>query len=53
MAETGWIVGFHAVLAVLESNRPVDAVLVLKGRRDRRSRQVVEAGDNADVISPG
>jgi 23S rRNA (guanosine2251-2'-O)-methyltransferase len=43
MAEPVWTVGFHAVLGLLESDRPVDAVWLLRGRRDRRGRQIMEA----------
>ncbi len=40
MAEE-WVVGFHAVLAALESDRPADAVWVQRDRRDQRTRRVV------------
>jgi 23S rRNA (guanosine2251-2'-O)-methyltransferase len=43
MSDDLWVVGFHAVLGVLESEQPVDQVWLQKDRRDRRSRQVAEA----------
>ena len=45
MTDNLWTVGFHAVLAVLESGQPVDALLLQRDRRDRRSRRIAdEAG---------
>lgn len=35
-----WIVGFHAVLGVLEAERPVDAVWLQRGRRDSRMEKI-------------
>ena len=43
MEDSGWIVGFHAVLALLKADRPVDAVWVQNDRKDQRSRQIVAA----------
>jgi 23S rRNA (guanosine2251-2'-O)-methyltransferase len=43
MDDNAWIVGFHAVLALLKGDRPVDAVWVQQGRKDQRTRHVVEA----------
>ncbi len=43
MAETLWVVGFHAVLAVLESEQPVDAVWIQKDRHDQRMRSISTA----------
>ncbi|MEJ2188889.1 MAG: 23S rRNA (guanosine(2251)-2'-O)-methyltransferase RlmB [Acidobacteriota bacterium] len=43
MAEDLWIVGFHAVLGVLQSPRPVDALLIQRGRRDARIHKIIEA----------
>ena len=43
MAEHAWTIGFHAVLALLDGDRPVDAVWLQRGRRDRRSARVIEA----------
>jgi 23S rRNA (guanosine2251-2'-O)-methyltransferase len=43
MAEGSWVVGFHAVLAVLEGSEPVDAVWLQKDRRDERTRQISRA----------
>lgn len=39
----GWVVGFHPVLAALESGRPADAVWVQRERRDQRTRRIVRA----------
>lgn len=36
MTESEWVVGFHAVLAVLEAKRPVELVWLQDGRRDSR-----------------
>jgi len=36
MSESGWIVGFHAVLAGLEGGRPVEQLWLQDGRRDGR-----------------
>jgi 23S rRNA (guanosine2251-2'-O)-methyltransferase len=36
MTESEWVVGFHAVLAVLEANRPVELLWLQDGRRDGR-----------------
>jgi 23S rRNA (guanosine2251-2'-O)-methyltransferase len=46
MDEVTWTVGFHAVLGLLESGRPVDAVWVQRGKRDRRSARIMEAAKN-------
>lgn len=35
-SDSEWIVGFHAVLAVLEADRPVELVWLQDGRRDPR-----------------
>ena len=43
MADSRWVVGFHAVLAVLEGSEPVDAVWLQKDRRDERTRQISRA----------
>ena len=40
MGEDLWTVGFHAVTAVLESDRPVDVLWLQKDRRDQRIRQI-------------
>ena len=42
MSETGWVVGFHAVLAVLEADRPVELLWLQDGRRDGRLAKVEE-----------
>lgn len=39
-SDSEWIVGFHAVLAVLESGRPVELVWLQDGRRDPRLGRV-------------
>ena len=36
MSESEWVVGFHAVLAVLEADRPVELLWLQDGRRDGR-----------------
>jgi 23S rRNA (guanosine2251-2'-O)-methyltransferase len=36
MSEAEWVVGFHAVLAVLEADRPVELLWLMDGRRDGR-----------------
>ncbi|MEE4274187.1 MAG: 23S rRNA (guanosine(2251)-2'-O)-methyltransferase RlmB [Thermoanaerobaculales bacterium] len=36
MSESGWIVGFHAVLAGIEAGRPVEQLWLQDGRRDGR-----------------
>jgi len=38
MADDLWIVGFHAVLGVLDGDQPVDALLLQQGRRDARMK---------------
>ncbi len=54
MGDELWTVGFHAVLAVLESGRPVDQLWLQKDRRDARTRAIVEAarrlGIRFDVV---
>jgi 23S rRNA (guanosine2251-2'-O)-methyltransferase len=49
MGEGLWTVGFHAVLGVLESGRPVDALWIQKGRRDRRMQRIKAAARNRDL----
>lgn len=41
MTEANWVVGFHAVLGLLESGQAVEVVWVQDGRRDSRARTVV------------
>jgi 23S rRNA (guanosine2251-2'-O)-methyltransferase len=36
MTDSGWVVGFHAALAALESGRPVEQLWLQDGRRDGR-----------------
>jgi 23S rRNA (guanosine2251-2'-O)-methyltransferase len=40
MGENLWTVGFHAVKAVLESDRPVEVLWLQKDRRDQRIRHI-------------
>jgi 23S rRNA (guanosine2251-2'-O)-methyltransferase len=40
MADELWTVGFHAVLGVLESDQPVDALLLQQDRRDARMKKI-------------
>ncbi len=49
MSEDLWVVGFHAVLGLLESARPVDALLLQNGRRDARMRKIIEAARRRDL----
>ncbi len=42
MADSCWTVGYHSVLALLESGRPVELVLLQHGRHDRRLRTINE-----------
>ena len=55
MTDDLWTVGFHAVLGVLESRQPVDALWIQRGRRDDRTRQVTSAarrrGVRFDLVS--
>ncbi len=50
MTDSQWVVGFHAVLAVLEGERPVEVVWLQEGRRDGRMRRVEEAARRRQVI---
>ena len=43
MGEVLWTVGFHAVLAVLESDQPVDALWLQQDRRDQRAKKIIAA----------
>jgi 23S rRNA (guanosine2251-2'-O)-methyltransferase len=49
MAESDWVVGFHAVLGALSSGRPVEAVWLQKGRRDQRLQRVVDAAREREL----
>jgi len=40
MTDSEWVVGFHAVLAVLEANRPVELLWLQDGRRDGRLAKI-------------
>ncbi len=54
MSEGLWTVGYHAVLAVLESDQPVDALWLQQDRRDRRAQTIIAAarrrGIRFDVV---
>lgn len=54
MSEGLWTVGFHAVLAVLESESPVDALWLQQDRRDQRAKKIIAAarrrGIRYDVV---
>jgi len=47
--EAIWLVGFHAVLGALESDRPVEVVWLQQGRRDGRARRMEEAARRRGV----
>jgi 23S rRNA (guanosine2251-2'-O)-methyltransferase len=55
MTDDLWTVGFHAVLSVLESRRPVDALWIQRGRHDERTGQVIASarrrGIRYDLVS--
>jgi 23S rRNA (guanosine2251-2'-O)-methyltransferase len=50
MSDSDWIVGYHAVLGVLESDRPVEVVWLQKGRKDQRLQTVVTAASERGVV---
>lgn len=54
MSDGLWTVGFHAVLAVLESEQPVDALWLQQDRRDQRAKKIIAAarrrGIRFDVV---
>jgi 23S rRNA (guanosine2251-2'-O)-methyltransferase len=54
MGDELWTVGFHAVLAVLESDQPVDALWLQQDRRDQRAKKIISAarrrGIRFDVV---
>lgn len=43
MVERLWTVGFHAVRALVDSDRPIDALWLQGGRRDARVREIERA----------
>ncbi|MCD4749745.1 MAG: 23S rRNA (guanosine(2251)-2'-O)-methyltransferase RlmB [Thermoanaerobaculales bacterium] len=43
MSSDMWILGYHAVLSALESERPVEVLWIQAGRRDKRTARVVAA----------
>jgi 23S rRNA (guanosine2251-2'-O)-methyltransferase len=49
MSDDLWTFGFHAVLGLLESGQPVDALLLQRDRRDARSRRIVEEARRRDI----
>jgi 23S rRNA (guanosine2251-2'-O)-methyltransferase len=49
MSDGLWTVGFHAVLGVLESDQPVDALWLQQGRRDQRARKIIAAARRRGV----
>jgi 23S rRNA (guanosine2251-2'-O)-methyltransferase len=49
MTETSWLLGYHAVRALLVSARPADAVLIQHGRHDRRMREIADLAGERDV----
>jgi 23S rRNA (guanosine2251-2'-O)-methyltransferase len=49
MSEGLWTVGFHAVLAVLESGQPVDALWLQQDRRDQRAKKIIAAARRRGV----
>jgi len=49
MSDELWTVGFHAVMAVLESERPVDVLWLQKDRRDRRMQRIRELARSRGV----
>jgi 23S rRNA (guanosine2251-2'-O)-methyltransferase len=49
MSDTLWVVGFHAVLAVLESDRPVDALWLQQDRRDSRMKKIRQAAQRRGI----
>jgi 23S rRNA (guanosine2251-2'-O)-methyltransferase len=51
MAESSWIVGFHAVLGALSSERPVEVVWLQKGRRDQRLQRLLDAARERGVVA--
>lgn len=57
MSDDLWTVGFHAVLGVLESGRPVDVLWIQKERRDRRVQRIREVarcrGVRYDLVPRG
>lgn len=49
MVDDLWTVGFHAVLGVLESRQPVDALWIQKDRHDRRMQRIKTAALNRSL----
>jgi 23S rRNA (guanosine2251-2'-O)-methyltransferase len=49
MSEGLWTVGYHAVLAVLESDQPVDALWLQQDRRDQRAQKIIAAARRRGV----
>lgn len=49
MAESAWIVGYHAVLGALEQDRAVELVWLQKGRRDQRLQRLLDTARQRSV----
>ena len=49
MSSDLWIVGFHAALAALESDRPVEVLWIQAGRKDRRIARLVAAARSRNL----
>jgi 23S rRNA (guanosine2251-2'-O)-methyltransferase len=47
--DTGWVVGYHAVLAGLEGDRPAEQLWLQDGRRDGRLRRLEAAARESGV----
>ena len=50
MTGSHWVVGFHAVLAVLEGGRPVEVAWIQAGRHDGRMRRPEEVARRRHVV---
>jgi 23S rRNA (guanosine2251-2'-O)-methyltransferase len=49
VSDTLWVVGFHAVLGVLEGDRPVDALWLQQDRRDSRMKKIRRAAQRRGI----
>ena len=49
MGDELWTVGYHAVLGVLESGRPVDVLWIQKDRRDPRIQRIRAAARSRGI----
>jgi 23S rRNA (guanosine2251-2'-O)-methyltransferase len=50
-SDSEWVVGFHAVLGALSSERPVEVVWLQKGRRDARLQRLLDAARERGVAA--